>query len=122
MKKLLYQPTETGQDIITWPGIMPCVSNVSARPFKSKDQLKDLLARQCVETVRWWSSVRYLDQEEKVRRWIGIGPGKVGRNLVGKEVGMKGEIKGGGVWAITSPKEVEEVMKALDDTEQANED
>lgn len=122
MKKLLYQPTETGQDIITWPGIMPCVSNVSARPFKSKDQLKDLLARQCVETVRWWNSVRYLDQEEKVRRWIGIGPGKVGRNLVGKEVGMKGEIKGGGVWAITSPKEVEEVMKALDDTEQANED
>ncbi|OCK81466.1 FabD/lysophospholipase-like protein [Lepidopterella palustris CBS 459.81] len=122
MKQLLYQPTESGGDIITWPGIMPCVSNVSARPFKSKDQLKDLLARQCVETVRWWSSVKYLDREEKVRRWVGIGPGKVGRNLVGKEVGMKGAIKGGGVWGITSPKEAEEVMRALDDTEQANED
>lgn len=122
MKKILHQPTEEGDDIITWPGRMPCVSNVSGRPFQTKEQLKDLLARQCVETVRWWSSVRYLDQEEKVRRWVGIGPGKVGRNLVGKEVGMKGAVKGGGVWGITSPKEMEEVIKALDATEQADED
>jgi [acyl-carrier-protein] S-malonyltransferase len=41
----------------------------------------------------------------------------VGRNLVGKEVGMKGAVKGGGVWGITSPKEMEEVVRALDDTE-----
>jgi [acyl-carrier-protein] S-malonyltransferase len=121
MKKLLYEPNDQGRNIITWPGLMPCVSNVSARPFKSEEQLKDLLARQCVETVRWWNSVRYLDQEEKIRRWVGIGPGKVGRNLVGKEVGMKGEVKGGGVWGITSPKEAEEVMRALDATEQFNE-
>jgi len=79
---------------------MPCVSNVSARPFTSKDDLKDLWARSCVETVRWWDSIKYLDQELKIRRWIGIGPGKVGRNLVGKEVGMRGRdvVKGGGVW------------------------
>ncbi|KAF2809463.1 FabD/lysophospholipase-like protein [Mytilinidion resinicola] len=122
MKKLLYEPTEEGKDIITWPGTVPCISNVSARPFKSEDQLKDLLARGCVDTVRWWNSVRYLDQEEKVRRWVGIGPGKVGRNLVGKEVGMKGAVKGGGVWGITSPKEAEEVMRALDDTEHIDEE
>ncbi|KAF2787732.1 malonyl-CoA-acyl carrier protein-like protein transacylase [Melanomma pulvis-pyrius CBS 109.77] len=122
MKDLLYEEREDGSDIITWPGVMPCISNVSGRPFQNRGQLKDLLARSCVETVQWWRSVKYLHEEEKVKRYVGIGPGKVGRNLVGKEVGMKGAVKGGGVWGITSPKEMEEVVRALDDTEQADED
>lgn len=119
MKRILGTPSSiTGEDIINFPGRMPCISNVSARPFKSRADLKDLLARQAVETVRWWESVRYLDQEEHVSRWIGIGPGKVGRNLVGKEVGMKGQVKGGGVWGITSPQEAEECIRGLDETEE----
>lgn len=107
------------EDIVTWPGKLPCVSNVSARPFENQADVKDLLARQCLETVRWWDSIKYLDQEERVRRWIGIGPGKVGRNLVGKEVGMRGKdlVKGGGVWAITDPSEIEEVLRGLEETE-----
>ena len=123
MRRALSNPSNSkAQDIVTFPGSIPCVSNVTARPFASKQQLKDLLARQCVETVRWWDSVKYLDQEWKVRRWIGIGPGKVGRNLVGKEVGMKGAVKGGGVWGVTDPKEVEQIIRALDDTENVEED
>lgn len=122
MKKLLYTEKKDGTDVVTWPGLMPCISNVSGRPFQTEDQLKDLLARSCVETVQWWRSIRYLHYEEKVKRYVGIGPGKVGRNLVGKEVGMKGAVKGGGVWGITSPKEMEEVVKALDDTETVDED
>jgi [acyl-carrier-protein] S-malonyltransferase len=119
MKRILATPSSiTNEDIINFPGRMPCISNVSARPFQSRADLKDLLARQCTETVRWWESVRYLDQEEHVRRWIGIGPGKVGRNLVGKEVGMKGQVKGGGVWGISSPQDAEECMRALDETEE----
>ncbi|QSZ32495.1 hypothetical protein DSL72_002073 [Monilinia vaccinii-corymbosi] len=107
------------KDLLIFPGTMGCISNVSARPFRSKEELKDLWSRSCVETVRWWDSIKYLDQEEKVRRWIGIGPGKVGRNLVGKEVGMRGmdTLKGGGVWGISDPKEIEEALKALDETE-----
>ncbi|KAI9714391.1 MAG: hypothetical protein M1820_000352 [Bogoriella megaspora] len=123
MRRALSNPSNSrNQDIVSWPGYMPCVSNVTARPFESRQQLKDLLARQCVETVRWWDSVKYLDQEWNIRRWIGVGPGKVGRNLVGKEVGMKGAVKGGGVWGITEPTEIEEVMKALDETECVEED
>ncbi|GAB1316265.1 [acyl-carrier-protein] S-malonyltransferase [Madurella fahalii] len=112
-------PGREDMDIVTWPGTVPCVSNVTARPFESKAELKDLLARQCLETVQWWDSIRYLDQEQKVRRWVGIGPGKVGRNLVGKEVGMRGKdtVKGGGVWAITDPSEIEEVLRGLEETE-----
>ncbi|KAI0455843.1 Adaptor complexes medium subunit family-domain-containing protein [Xylaria acuta] len=107
------------KDIITFPGSVECVSNVSARPFGSATDVQELLARQCLETVRWWDSIKYLDQEQKVRRWIGIGPGKVGRNLVGKEVGMRGmdTVKGGGVWAITDPIEIDEVLKGLEKTE-----
>ncbi|KAI5860776.1 Mu homology domain-containing protein [Durotheca rogersii] len=112
------------EDVITFPGRLPCVSNVSARPFESAAEVKDLLARQCLETVRWWESIRYLDQEEKVRRWIGVGPGKVGRNLVGKEVGMRGtdSVKGGGVWAITDPVDIEDVLKGLEQTENLHEE
>lgn len=119
MRKMLAQPSKTspGEDVITFPGLMPCISNVSARPFASREDLKDLLARQCTETVLWHESIQYLHQEEKIKRWIGIGPGKVGRNLVGKEVGMKGAVKGGGVWGITDPKEVEAVMRGLEETE-----
>ncbi|EME44728.1 malonyl-CoA-acyl carrier protein transacylase-like protein [Dothistroma septosporum NZE10] len=120
MKKMLHQSSPTGgkdQDVVIWPGVMPCISNVSARPFKSQSQLKDLLAQQCVATVLWHDSIIYLHQEEKCKRWIGIGPGKVGRNLVGKEVGMKGAgTKGGGVWGISGPNEVEAVLKDLDQT------
>ncbi|KAF3062549.1 Malonyl CoA-acyl carrier protein transacylase [Trichoderma lentiforme] len=128
MKTLLEKksrvPGRENEDIVTFPGLMPCISNVSARPFQSKEQLKDLLARGCLETVRWWAAIKYLDQEEKVRRWVGIGPGKVGRNLVGKEVGMRGKdlVKGGGVWAITDPYEVEEVLRGLEETANILED
>ncbi|GAM84274.1 hypothetical protein ANO11243_022680 [Dothideomycetidae sp. 11243] len=118
MHDMLAKPSraEPGADIVQWPGAFPCVSNVSARPFASREELKDLLARQCVETVLWHASIQYLDREERVRRWIGIGPGKVGRNLVGKEVGIKGAVKGGGVWGISEPREVEEVLRGLEAT------
>ncbi|KAI9723482.1 MAG: hypothetical protein M1828_004212 [Chrysothrix sp. TS-e1954] len=123
MKRLLRRPTQVGKDdLVTFPGRMPCVSNVTAKPFESREQLKDLLSRQCVETVLWWDSIKFLDQEQKVRRWIGVGPGKVGRNLIGKEVGMKGEVKGGGVWSISDPREIEDALKGLDSTEQVQVD
>lgn len=104
---------------IAYPARFPCISNISARPFESVADLKDLLARQCVETVRWWDSIRFVDQEMGVRRWIGLGPGKVGRNLVGKEVGMRGRdvVRGGGVWGVTEPREVEDMLRGLEETE-----
>lgn len=119
MKHILSGPSISapGEDIVTFPGIMPCISNVTARPFQNREELKDLLARQAIETVQWHASIQYLHQQEKIKRWIGIGPGKVGRNLVGKEVGMQGAVKGGGVWGISDPREIEAVLKGLDDTE-----
>ncbi|PYI30496.1 putative malonyl CoA-acyl carrier protein transacylase [Aspergillus indologenus CBS 114.80] len=98
---------------VRFPTHMQFVSNVSGLPISSREDLKALLSRQCVETVRWWDSIRYLDQDYGVTRWIGIGPGKVGRNLVGKEVG-KIMVKGGGVWSICDPRELEDILGDLE--------
>jgi len=100
------------EEEVRWPGRFPIVSNVTSRPVESERELKEVLARQCVETVRWWDSIRYVDQEMGARRWLGVGPGKVGRNLVGKEVGMKGHdvVRGGGVWGISKPSEITEFL------------
>jgi len=109
---------------VPFPGVLPCISNVTALPFQSSEDVKDLLSRQCVETVRWWDSVKYADQELGVRRWIGLGPGKVGRNLVGKEVGMKGadKVRGGGVWGISRPDEIDEFLLGMEASETVREE
>ncbi|OJJ49503.1 hypothetical protein ASPZODRAFT_59014 [Penicilliopsis zonata CBS 506.65] len=98
---------------ITYPKQIACISNVSGLPFKSETDIKDLLSQQCISTVRWWDSIKFLDRERGIRSWIGLGPGKVGRNLVGKEVGRV-QTKGDGVWAICAPQDVEDVLLALD--------
>lgn len=106
---------------VTFPGTMPVIANVTGRPFRSKEDVKDSLSRQCTQTVKWWESLKYLDQKRKVERWVGIGPGKVGRNLVGKEVGRVPTRKGGGVWSISDPKEVEGVMRDLEEEKEQEE-
>ena len=98
---------------VNWPGAMPTISNVSGQPFKSKDDLINNLSRQAIDTVLWWDSIKYLDREAGCRRWLGVGPGKVGRNLVSKEVG-RSSAKGGGVWSISDPDEIEAALKGLE--------
>jgi [acyl-carrier-protein] S-malonyltransferase len=102
-------------DKVRFPARMPCISNVSGRPFKSKDDVINNLSRQAIDTVLWWDSVKYLDREAGCQRFLGVGPGKVGRNLISKEVG-RSSAKGGGVWSIQDPREVEITLKALAET------
>ena len=99
---------------VTWPGNAIAVSNVTGRPFESENDIRTLLPRQTTETVQWFSSLVYLDQEAGTKRWLGVGPGKVGRNLVGKQVGRSGA-KGGGVWAISDPKEIEPMLRSFEE-------
>lgn len=62
------------------------VSNATAKPYGDFDEMKRLLAAQAVETVQWKDSISFLENEAGVTRWFGLGPGKVGRNLIGREV------------------------------------
>lgn len=114
-----YMEEALEQITISFPGSIPCISNVSGLPFRSEKEIKNLLPRQCVETVRWWDSIRYLDQERGIKCWIGIGPGRVGRNLVGKEVG-KARSSGGGVWALCDPQELKDFVVMLGQLEANN--
>lgn len=100
-------------DKVTFPGRVPCIANVTGRPFASKEDLVNNLARQAVDTVLWWDSIKYLDKEAGCQRYLGVGPGKVGRNLVSKEVG-RSATKGGGVWSITEPSEIEQTLRGLE--------
>lgn len=100
---------------VTWPGRCPTIMNVSAKPAESQNDLMNCLSRQAIDTVLWWDSIKYLDRQAGTRRWLGLGPGKVGRNLVSKEVG-RSSAKGGGVWSISDPNEVEPALKGLEAT------
>ncbi|PHH50236.1 Malonyl CoA-acyl carrier protein transacylase [Ceratocystis fimbriata CBS 114723] len=106
---------------IAFPGRIQCISNISARPFNSPEELADLVSRAGVEPVRWADSIRYLNEKAQVRRWIGIGPGQVGRNLVGKEIGIRGtdRSRNAGVWGISKPEDIDEVLRGLEDTDSA---
>lgn len=103
-------------DVVRWPGKMPSIANVTGLPFDTADNLRKNLSRQAIDTVLWWDSIKYLHEKAGTKRWLGLGPGKVGRNLVSKEVGRSGA-KGGGVWSISEPREVEEAIKGLNETE-----
>lgn len=103
-------------EVVHWPGKMPTIANVTGRPFDTADNLRKNLSRQAIDTVMWWDSIKYLHDDCHTKRWLGCGPGKVGRNLVSKEVGRLPSA-GGGVFSISEPREVEDVMKGMDETE-----
>ena len=109
-----YMKTTMHDGPVNWPGNAVTVSNVTGRPFESEQDIRTLLPRQTTETVQWYGSLVYLDQEAGTKRWLGLGPGKVGRNLVGKQVG-RSVAKGGGVWAISDPKELEPTLRSFED-------
>ena len=84
------------------------ISNVTAREFPNNEQqLKHLVEEQTVRRVKWYESVLYLNDHRGVKRWLGIGPGNVGRNLIGKELGMNK------VWGLSSAKELDGVLEML---------
>jgi [acyl-carrier-protein] S-malonyltransferase len=62
----------------------PVVSNVTARPYASADEIPETLARQITSTVRFEESVRWMIAQSGVRRFIEFGPGGVLSGLVRK--------------------------------------
>jgi len=60
---------------------LPVISNVTAEPHKTADQMRELLVRQVVSPVLWEDSVRYL-LEQGVTEFYEIGPGTVLRGLL----------------------------------------
>lgn len=93
---------------LSLPAKIPVISNVTAREFPDDEpSLKMLVEEQAVRRVKWYESVLYLNDRCGVQRWLGIGPGNVGRNLIGRELGMNK------VWGLSSVKELDSVLEML---------
>jgi len=70
---------------------VPVWANVTARPYSGTNEVKELLARQVVEPVRWEQTLRGL-LEAGVERFYEVGPGRVLAGLL-KRVLRKAECK-----------------------------
>jgi [acyl-carrier-protein] S-malonyltransferase len=69
---------------------VPVVSNVTARPGRSVEEIKDLLVRQVTASVRWADSMQWLIAEG-FTRFVELGPGGVLAGLmkrINKDVEM----------------------------------
>ncbi len=62
---------------------VPVIANISARPLRSVDEIRDELAGQLTWPVRWTASVQWMI-EQGVTRFIEIGPKDVLTKLVGR--------------------------------------
>jgi [acyl-carrier-protein] S-malonyltransferase len=53
---------------------VPCISNVTARPHATPEEIQTRLVEQVTSPVRWEDSMRYL-LEQGFTRFIELGPG-----------------------------------------------
>ncbi|KAI8970959.1 acyl transferase/acyl hydrolase/lysophospholipase [Pilobolus umbonatus] len=69
---------------------MPCVeviSNVTAKPYTSAEEIPKLLVEQVTATVEWEKSINYCKSQD-IDDFLCFGPGKVLANLLKKEYPM----------------------------------
>ena len=60
---------------------VPVISNLTAEPYRSADEIRDLLVQQLTNRVRWRESIEHL-WTKGVRDFTDLGPGRVVAGLV----------------------------------------
>lgn len=65
----------------------PVISNVTALPYERPEQVVEHLARQLVETVRWYETLAFM-QAQGVRLTIELGPKSVLSDLIPRDMGI----------------------------------
>ena len=93
--------TAIGQPSIT------VVSNVTAKPVSSADEIRHTLTAQVTGSVRWTQSIRHLIDHEKIELFIELGPGGVLAGLLGRIE------KGFPVVSIHDPQSLEAALPTL---------
>lgn len=61
---------------------VPVVMNVSAKPLKSKDEVKEYMTRQITSRVRWRESMQLIANDPDVTEIVEIAPGRVLSNML----------------------------------------
>jgi [acyl-carrier-protein] S-malonyltransferase len=64
---------------------IPVISNVTAQPHGSPDEIRDLLTKQLLSPVRWVETLEHLAAEPNAQ-WYEIGPGNVLAGLLKRTV------------------------------------
>ncbi|ODV89794.1 hypothetical protein CANCADRAFT_144321 [Tortispora caseinolytica NRRL Y-17796] len=82
------------QVLLRWPPPVhtKVIANMTALPFEHLNQVRYALAASSTEPVDWKGSLDYLVQHG-VTRFCAIGPGRVGRQLAGKEFADRPELQ-----------------------------
>lgn len=97
---------ELANTLITQPAL-PVISNVTARPVTSPDDIRKLLVEQVTGMVRWNESVAYMAGEEGIEEFVEVGAGKV---LTGLGRRITKEAKG---LALNTPSDIENFATRL---------
>jgi [acyl-carrier-protein] S-malonyltransferase len=73
---------------------VPVISNVTARPYTSVEEIRDLLIKQVSTPVRWRESVEWM-WRQGVREFVDVGPGRVLTALIKRTTGKLVEVSSG---------------------------
>ena len=73
--------TEVLKDAEISPTVLPVISNVTAEPVKTPQEIKLRLAQQVSSPVRWEDGVRFMSAKG-IKHFIEFGPGKVLKGLL----------------------------------------
>lgn len=88
------------------PGV-GIVSSLTGRPLKSIEKLPDRLAEQLIRPILWSDTLSFM-AASGVSKFLTIGPGKVMRGLVRKNLGNQFSVFGS-----DSPRELRQTMEVL---------
>jgi [acyl-carrier-protein] S-malonyltransferase len=86
------------------------VSNVTAKPVSTEDDIRHTLTAQVTGSVRWTQSIRHLIDHEKIELFIELGPGGVLAGLLGRIE------KGFPIVSIHDPQSLETALPTLSDS------
>jgi|APCry1669189034_1035192.scaffolds.fasta_scaffold00382_6 [acyl-carrier-protein] S-malonyltransferase len=87
------------------PPKIDIIANYSATLYKSDSNIRDSLIKQIEGKVRWRETIAKMYQENEIRKFVEIGPGKVLSNLI------KRDYPDVEIHSIESPSDIENYLK-----------
>jgi len=91
------------EDVVFQEAKIPVVANVTAKPLRNPEEVREELVKQLISPVRWVDSVRYM-LNHGVTTFVEIGPGDVLSKLIKRiEPGVErtnvGDVAGVEIWS-----------------------
>ncbi|CAG8496121.1 9786_t:CDS:10 [Ambispora leptoticha] len=111
MKPVSEELRKAFQEIKFQPPVVEIISNVTAKPIASVEDIPKLLAEQVTATIQWQRSIKYC-KDRDIEHFIVFGPGRVLANLLKKEYPLDR------IRSITTAEDIESHARELHLTKQ----